>query len=206
MDTTTRARRLHSDDGTVLVEAAFILPVLVFIVMAIFEFGLLFAAQSTAQSATKDGVRFASANYAVAGSNQAAADAIASDVAKDLNLATTGYDTPLKLFVYKADTDNPNSAARGDPIGGYGSCTQSCYRYTWSGSGWTADMGSPGWSKPSACVILDSSKPNAGINTLDSIGAYVEVRHAYVTGAFGSSQVIKEHTVSRLEPLPSGQC
>ena len=182
-----------------LVEAVFVLPVLIFIVMAIFEFGLLFAAQSTTQAATKEGVRFASANYAVAGSNQAAADAVASEVAKDLNLATTGFDTPLKLFVYKADSN-------GDPIGGYNSCTTSCYRYTWNGSGWSVDLSSPTWPNPSACVILDSADPNAGINTLDSIGTYVELRHSYVTGAFGSSQLIKEHTVSRLEPLPSGQC
>jgi hypothetical protein len=193
------ARRLRGEDGTVLVEACFILPIVIFIVMAIFEFGLLFAAQSTTQAATKEGVRFASANYAVAGSNQAAADAIAAEVANDLLNANSGYDTPIKLFVYKAE---PN----GDPHGGYVSCDQRCYRYTWNGSGWTADPGSPKWLDPSACIITDSSNSNAGINTLDSIGTYVELRHAYVTGAFGSSQLIKEHTVSRLEPLPSGQC
>jgi hypothetical protein len=32
------------------------------------------------------------------------------------------------------------------------------------------------------------------------------VNHSYITGAFGSDQLIKEHTVSRLEPLPLSQC
>jgi Flp pilus assembly protein TadG len=198
MGATPGARR-RGDDGTVIVEACFLLPVVIFIVMAIFEFGLLFAAQSTTQAATKEGVRFASANYAVAGSNQAAADAIAAEVAKDLLNANSGYDTPIKLFVYKADSF-------GNPLGGYASCNDDCYRYTWNGSGWTAVPGSPTWPDPSACIVTDSSSSDAGINTLDSIGTYVELRHAYVTGAFGSSQLIKEHTVSRLEPLPSGQC
>jgi hypothetical protein len=183
----------------VLVEAVFVLPVVIFIVLSIFEFGLLMAAQSTTQSATRDGVRFASANYAVSGSNRAAADAIAAEVAKDLS-ARLGYDTPIRLIVYKAD---PN----GDPFGGYGaSSCLSCYRYSWDGSAWFYDASSPQWLDPLACINLDASSSSAGLNTLDSIGAYVELNHAYVTGAFGSSKLLKEHTVSRLEPLPAGQC
>jgi hypothetical protein len=189
--------RTRGDQGAVLVEAVFVLPVVIFIVLSIFEFGLLMAAQSTTQSATRDGVRFASANYAVSGSNKGAADAIAAEVAKDLS-ARMGYDTPVRLIVYKADVN-------GAPVGGYGSCL-SCYRYTWDGSAWLYDPSSPQWLNPLACINFDSSDPNAGLNTLDSIGAYVELNHAYVTGAFGSSTLLKEHTVSRLEPLPAGQC
>jgi hypothetical protein len=192
---------VQGDQGVVLVEAVFILPVLIFIVMAIFEFGLLFAASSTTQSSTRDGVRFGSANYAVAGSNDAAADQIAAAVAKDLS-ARTGFDTPIKLFVYKADD-------KGEPtMGGFANCTKDCYRYTWDAatSSWKRDLLSPKWPLPSACINIDPNDTNAGLNTLDSIGVYVEVRHDYLTGAFGSSQLIKEHSVSRLEPLPSGQC
>ena len=68
--------RCSGDSGAVLVEAAFIFPVVFFISMAILEYGMLFAAQSTTQSSTRDGARFASANFAVAGSNQAAADEV----------------------------------------------------------------------------------------------------------------------------------
>ncbi|HEV3225564.1 MAG TPA: TadE family protein [Acidimicrobiales bacterium] len=190
--------RVRGDEGAVLVEAVFVLPVFIFIVLGIIEFGLLFAAESTTASATKDGVRFGSANYAVSGSNQAAADQVAAAVAQDLS-ARTGFDAPIKLVIYKADSS-------GNPTGGFTSCTASCFRYTWGGSSWVADNTSPGWNNPLACINVDPNDPNAGLNTLDSIGAYVELRHNFVTGAFGSSQVIKEHTVSRLEPLPSGQC
>src|SRR3954447_13278581 len=106
-----RPPRCSGDRGVVLVEAVFVLPVVIFVVFAIFEYGLLFAAQSTTQSATRDGVRFGSANFAVSGSNQAAADAIANAVATDLG-ARTKLDTPLKLYVYKADDD-------GVPDGGF---------------------------------------------------------------------------------------
>jgi Flp pilus assembly protein TadG len=185
--------RARGDRGVALVEAVFVFPVVLIVVFAIFEFGLLFAAQSTTNSATRDGVRFGSANFAVAGSNQAAADAIAAAVAKDLS-ARTNLDTPIKLVIYKADSS-------GNPTGGFTSCTANCYRYTWNGSGFTFDPSSPIWTNPAACI-----DPTNGLNALDAIGAYVELRHNYITGAFGSNALIKEHTVSRLEPLPLSQC
>ncbi len=180
-----------------LVEAVFVLPVVVFIVFAIMEFGLLFAASSTASASTRNGVRFGSANYAISGSNQAAADQIAASVAKDLS-ARTDLDTPIQMTIYQAD-------GSGNPTGGtFTGCSMNCYHYTWSGSAWSYVSGT--WANPSACIIQDPNDPNAGVNTLDSIGVYVEMRHNFFTGAFGSSQLIKEHTVSRLEPLPLSQC
>jgi Flp pilus assembly protein TadG len=201
MRTNERHRRARGDRGVVLVEAVFVLPVVIFIVFAIFEFGLLFAAQSTTNSATRDGVRFGSANFAVSGSNQAAADAIAAAVANDLS-ARTSLDEPIQLLIYKVD------ATTGLPAGGYTSCTGDCYRYTWNGSAFVFDnaYASKRWTNPVACILTDPNNPNSGLNTLDSIGAYLEVNHSYITRAFGSSLLIKEHTVSRLEPLPGSQC
>lgn len=190
----TQPRRFAGDQGAVLVEAAFIFPIVFFICLAIMEYGMLFAAQSTTQSATRDGARFASANFAVAGSNQAAADQVMSAVSQDLS-ARTGFDTPLQMLVYKAD-------ASGNPVSGtLQSCSASCYHYTWNGSTFVFDMSSPTWTNPQACI---GASPASA--TIDSIGVYVEMRHNFITGAFGSSQTMKEHTVSRLEPLPLSQC
>jgi Flp pilus assembly protein TadG len=176
------------DGGAVLVEAVFIFPIVFFICLAIFEYGMLFAAQSTTQSSTRDGARFASANFAAAGSNQAAADQIMAAVKKDLD-ARTGFDNPVQMLVYQAD-------ANGNPAGSFSSCTANCYHYTWNGSTFVFDATSPQWTTPQACIGA----------TIDSIGVWVEVRHNYITNAFGSSQMLREHTVSRLEPLPTNQC
>ena len=182
--------RLKGDRGAVIVEAVFVFPVVFFIVMAIFEYGLLFAAQSTTQSSTREGARFASANFAVAADKTVASDQVMAQVAKDLSVLT-GYDTPIQLLVYKSDNN-------GDPVGGsLTSCTASCFHYTWNGTAFVNDTAPAArWINPQGCIS----------STLDSVGIYVEVRHHYVTGAFGSSQVLKEHTVSRLEPLPLIQC
>ena len=189
---TERARpssRFHGDRGSVLVEAAFIFPIVFFICLAIFEYGLLFAAQSTTESATRDGARFASANFAVSGGNQAAADSVMGAVSQDLS-ARTGFDLPIQMLVYKAD-------ANGDPSGSLTNCTADCYHYTWTGGSFVYDSsGSHPWTNPQACVA----------GTIDTIGVYVQMQHNYITNAFGSSQTISEHTVSRLEPLPANQC
>ena len=183
--------RCTGDGGAVLVEAVFIFPVIVFITLAILEYGMLFAASSTTQSATRDGARFASANFAVAGSNQAAADEVMAAVEQDLS-ARTGFDTPIQMLVYKADSN-------GNPVSGtLTSCSGSCYHYTWNGTSFAYDASSPQWTNPQACIN--------NVNPIDSIGVYVELRHDFITHAFGSSQTLKEHTVTRLEPLPLTQC
>ena len=184
-----RPDRLKGDRGTVLVEAVFVFPVVFFIVMAVLEYGLLFAAQSTTQSSTREGARFAAANFAVAADKKIASDQVMAVVAKDLG-ALTSYDTPIQLLIYKSDVN-------GDPVqGSLSACTLSCFHYTWIGNAFVYDNSSPQWNNPQGCIS----------STLDNLGIYVEVRHNYITGAFGSSQLLKEHTVSRLEPLPLIQC
>src|SRR5437763_16269860 len=96
------SNRMTGDRGVVLVEAVFIFPLVFFIVMAIIEYGLLFAGQSTTQSSTREGARFASANFAVAADKKAAADLVMAKVVSDLG-ALTSYDTPIQLFIYRAD-------------------------------------------------------------------------------------------------------
>ena len=40
----------------------------------------------------------------------------------------------------------------------------------------------------------------------DSVGVYLKVRHNFVTNFFGSSKIIAEHTIMRLEPQPAASC
>ena len=77
-----RVRR--ADDGSVLVESAFVLPVVLLLVFAIIEFGLLFSTASTSRASTRSGARYASANFATASSKTTAADEIRDEVAGDL--------------------------------------------------------------------------------------------------------------------------
>ena len=184
-----RPDRLKGDRGAVLVEAVFVFPVVFFIVMAILEYGLLFAAQSTTQSSTREGARFAAANFAVAADKKVASDQVMAVVAKDLG-ALTSYDTPIQLLVYKSDNN-------GDPVGGsLTSCTASCFHYTWNGTAFVNDTGSPAVEQPTGVHQLHARQPR------DLCRGQAQLHHRRVR----SSQLLKEHTVSRLEPLPLIQC
>jgi hypothetical protein len=182
--------RDRRDRGAVLIEAAFILPLVMVLSLAIMEFGLYFASSSTATSSTREGARQGSANFAIAGDKSLAADQVRLTVQADLR-ATPTLDTPIDLWVYKATSD-------GFPVGttSFSSCATACYRYTWDGSKFVYDTASNAWTDPAACVGA----------TIDSLGVYLRMRHSYFTGVIGRNATIKEHTVLRLEPLPRSQC
>lgn len=197
-----RRRRGRPDDGAVLVEAAFVLPVFLLLIFGVIEWGLFFAGSATTTSSAREGSRYGSANFAVSANKQTAADAIKDLVQKDLT-ALTGQDKPVRLFIYKADPNGrPNT-------GNFASCTADCYRYNWNGSAFVLDPGSPGWSSPSACltVIVNNVVTHP---PLDTIGVYVEVTHTYVSGFLtsivGATTTISEHATTRIEPLPQTQC
>lgn len=187
----------QDERGVALLEAAFVLPVLVVVVLGIMEFGLVFASTSTATQASRSGTRVAAVQYAAAGTAAAAqrtaTDSIAAAVAADLK--GLGGATPVGLAIYKVD---PTSTS-GLPVGGrpgvnmVGGCTDRCVRYTWNGTSMAYSSGS--WTDPDACGAA-----------IDSIGVYVQVNHKYVTGLLGSTRTVTGSTVMRLEPLSTDQC
>jgi hypothetical protein len=181
-------RRGRSDSGVTMIEAAFVLPIVLLVFFAIIEFGLLFAAVSTTSSSSRAGARFGSANFAVAADRQTAANEVRDEVMSSLS-ARTGLDTPQLLWVYSA-------TSTGTPEGGsFDSCTSNCFRYVWNNATKTFDTDGGTWPLPDACGA-----------TLDSLGVYLQVDHALVSGFFARNRLVKEHTVNRLEPIPAEQC
>jgi hypothetical protein len=173
----------------VLVEAAFVLPVVILIVFGIIEFGLAFKDALTVSSATRAGARTATALT----KQTTYADDTATAVAGALQNVLPA-DSPQYLSVYHADS------ATGDPVdGSFETCT-TCYRYTWNPS---LNSGRGGWAAVSGPTWLSTSQYACGDNSTMYIGIYVRAKHVYITKLFGSSVQIKDHTVMRLEPVPS---
>ena len=187
-------RRLRSDGGATLVEAAIVLPVLFLVLLAVVEFGMLFSTTSTTTSSTRDGARYATAHYAVRSDKVAVGAEIRDVVVGDLK-ALTGMATPVRMWVYKAGAD-------GLPATNPTTCATNCLRYSWNSATGTFDydVGSSPWTAIDACVTVASPR-------LDDLGVMVEVDHETFTGVIGSGvKTIKERTVLRLEPLPTTQC
>ncbi len=182
-------RRRGDDRGVTMVEAAFILPVVLLVFFSIIEFGLYFAAVSTTSSSTRAGARFGSANFAVSSDRDAAVEQMRAEVERALR-ARTSLEQPQALWVYKA---SPSGA----PIGGSGftSCLTDCYRFTWDPISGTFSSRQGGWTSIDPCGT-----------TIDNIGVFLEVEHTLVPGLFDSNRTIKEYTVVRIEPVPAEQC
>lgn len=188
----SRRARTTGDDGVALLEAAIVFPVIMMVILAVIEFGMLFSSTSTTTSSTRDGARYATAFYAVRSDKVAVGDEIRATVERDLG-ALTGQGEPVRMWVYRA------TPATGEPSGGV-ACGSDCLRYTWdtSTNHFVYDATSVPWSG----LSVDACLP-----TLDEIGVMVEVRHDMLTGVIGSApKTIRERTVLRLEPLPTSQC
>lgn len=194
-------RRHRSERGAVMVEAAIVLPLMIFIVVGIMEFGLLFTSYSTTTASTRSGARLAATQYSQAqvGSTETASQTAALaqiSLATEADLKVLNNAKPVGMAIYKV---NPSSAS-GAPYGGFpaagmsGGCTSSCIKYKWNGSTMVRTGGS--WPNPQRCVI----------SSVDSIGVYVQVEHSYITGLIGSKRTVEGHTVMRLEPVPSESC
>ena len=179
----------RSQRGTVLVEAAFVLPVMLLFVAGIIDFGLAFKDLQTVYAATRVGARTASVETRKTGYAADVADAVKNSLNA---IPTNGYQ---ELWVYKARSDGkPDS-------GNFTSCS-SCIRYTWNDSTktWTSVQNSwPATGSGSQYACTASPGP-------DSLGVYLKVRHDMVTGFFGATKMLTDYTVVDLEPRPSSTC
>jgi hypothetical protein len=190
------APRHRQERGAALIEAALLIPVLLLIVFAVLELGMMFKSATVTSSSSRAGVRLAAATYAPApavGSGTAenpdkrgVGDLVASAVAEVLRDRQSG-DTPQQLRIYRAQ-------ANGTPVGGdFTACATDCLRYVWNGTSWTYSGGT--WSSPDACGA-----------TLHSIGVYVSVRHEPSNDFIPLGKTLDEYSVMRLEPRPFNQC
>ena len=184
-------RRARGDGGAALVEAALVLPLIILLVFAIIEFGFTFKDLLTVTSATRAGARTATALSKQPGYASSTADAVAGVLKNTMASNDIRY-----LVIYKADP------VTGDPVDGadFEQCS-TCFRYRWNPNGdngngrWVLD-GGDGWGahKQNACGDADHT---------DYLGVYVRTQHYFITGLFGRSVELKDHTVMRLEPIPS---
>jgi hypothetical protein len=165
-----------------MIEAAIVLPVLVLFAFGIVEWGLVFKDSLTVSSATRTSARTAVALPRDPSYLAATIDSVSSA------LTALPRSAPQRLTVYKA-------APAGDrPVDGdFTTCT-SCARFRWDGVRWVQIH--DGWR------ALDQ---NACGGEADTLGVWIQARHDFLTGFFGSSRTLEDSTVMRLEPIPATQ-
>ena len=198
-------RRRRGERGAAAVEFALIAMPLILLLFIIVEGALFMKDTVSVSSAVRSGARTASAS---AGAGKGTCDpgsidpcqpesapklaqvAAAAIVTNGATLETQDIEW---VIVYKP-------GANGYPIGQTTlTCGSSCVKYRWNEGLGRFSYSSGGWL---------SSTINACVNSPDrvSVGVGMKVNHRLVTGAFGTTLPIEEHTVMQFEPLESSRC
>lgn len=189
-----RARR--GESGAVAVEAGIVSLLLITLLFGIIEFGLLFKDYLSVTSASRAGVRMASAEPRFGGdATGTAADAqYAVDAAGQVlrEGAALNWDDISEIWVYKAD-------GSGNPLGGgssFSSCSN-CVKFSVNGPD-PEDLTVTSNSWPASTHVACASA------TRDSVGVYVEYDHPAITGLFFDDYTLSDHTVMAFEPMADG--
>lgn len=178
--------------GAVLVEATFVTPIFLMLVLGIMEVGLAMNDNLALASTVRAGSRYASASGADAYSDYGIIQSIRRES------AALDQDKIQYVVVYKATKigDPPDSRCRGGT-----SISNLCNVYTvedfdepktkWGcKTGETLDRY---WCPMSRKVSLTAPGP-------DYVGVWMQVRHPWLTRMFGEAITLDDSSVIRLEP------
>lgn len=176
----------RSDSGAALVEMAILMPLLVLLIIGVFEIGGAFKDVLTTSNAVRDGARLLSAK-----GNEGTADCDALVAAVDALEIASNFADLDRIEIFKSNL-------AGDPVAG------KVNTYRWDPSDpddpddetncvdWQEDIQ---WN-PTTRNTLVGSTP------LDIVGMRIVYRHDWYTGfpPFVSGFTIDEQTITRLEP------
>ncbi len=182
-----QAARRADERGAVLVEAAFVLPVLIILMLGIFEFSLIFKDQQTIYSATRSGARIASAEARNTNYQTNTVDAVTTA------LAAIPQSNWRELWIYKA------SSSGMPPSGNFTTCSGACVKYVWTAGAWVKQSGSDWAATGTNSQYACSGNP-------DSLGVYLKIDHSMISGMFGNTKTLTDKTIIKLEPQPATSC
>ena len=203
-----RARRARGDRGAVLVEAAFVLPVLLTIVFGIIEFGFAWRDKITVETATRAGARTASnlgptaqADYNTLQTVISAMSSIPSaniDLVIIFDATTSG--TPSATCLAGTSVTNNNAAGAGNGTG----CnvyTSSQFSLASSSFGINCSTGPDHFWCPTGSARQNSLSQTGGPAY---VGVYVKAHRSFITKIFGTTgPTMTSTSVLRLEPPSS---
>jgi hypothetical protein len=181
------------DRGAAMVEMAILMPLLILLIIGVFEFGAAFKDFLTTSNAVRDGTRILSAR-----GTDPEADCVALLAAVDALSLATRFDHLVSVEIFKADDS-------GDPIPGsintytygFGDPTD-CSDEAPNCGGWNCVIQYPPADRQ---VLVGDTQP-----PLDLVGMRIVYTHDWMTGfpPFSGSITIDEQTISRLEPAGFG--
>jgi hypothetical protein len=202
-----RPRRFQGDRGAILAEAAFVTPVFMVLMIGILEFGGAFRDYLTLNNATTAAARQASIS-----ANSADADYQILKAIKSQSKALPSSEI-LHIVVFHPAT--PTSSPTSGCIGGTGSSgmtvgsltyVDACNVYTATSLTWSSASSNFGCgATASDRYWCPTNRKFAETNTQgngppDYVGIYIQIKHPYITGLFGSSITMSKTAIIKIEP------
>lgn len=203
-----RPRRLAGDRGAAMAEAALVSPVFIFLIFAVFEFGLAYRDTLTVGDAITDAARVG----AIQGPDVTPAGETADySIVNALRDGLAGL-KPAQLqsiVVFKAADATVGSAISQVPSScksGPSSTTLKCNFYRPTDAYVAVQDGDVDYFK---CLLAGDPacgwNPTARVDgpttaDVEFLGVYLRYKHNYVTGFFGKSFTIERASIMRLEP------
>ena len=188
--------RARGDRGVVLVEAAFISPILFLMIFSILEFGMAFRDYLALANSTRDGARAAS----VYGNDIYADYDILQEIASSSDLIDRA--DIERIVIFKASGPNASVPEACKPASVVNSCnsyTAAALDYAQSEFGCRTDRDLDRYWCPTAANGQTGRKTKVS-DPPDYVGVWIQVRHLWVTGLFGRSLTFRDETVMRIEP------
>ena len=178
-----------------------IVPLLLLISLAVFDIGLGWKASLTVTNAARAGARVAT-NLGV--SSTADKSALGSVAASLGTVPVSEIDMVVIYRATTADGDVPSGCLTSATKSAGGSTAYQCNVYTgaevFGASTATTFTGNCVSSRDRFWCPSTRGNSQAATNGPDYLGVYVRINHATKTKAFGSTMVIKDRAVMRLEP------
>lgn len=206
MISSIRARRARGDRGAVLVEAAFVLPVLLTLVFGIVEFGFAWRDKITVETATRAGARTASNLGPTAQADYNTLQTVLSAIS---SIPTANVDL---IIIFDASTSGTPSATclAGTPVSnnsappnnGTGCNVYSGSQFTLASTSFGCGSSSPDryWCPTGSARQNSLSQTNGPAY----VGVYVKAHRSFITKLFGTTgPTMTSTSVLRLEPPSS---
>ena len=207
MISSTRARRARGDRGAVLVEAAFVLPILLTLVFGIDEFGFAWRDKISVETATRAGARTASNLGPTAQADYNTLQTVLSAVS---SIPTANIDL---IIIFDATTSGTPSATclAGTPVAnnsappnngtGCNVYTSAQFSLPSSSFGISCSSGPDRYWCPTGAARQNSMSQTNGPAY---VGVYVKAHRSFITKIFGTTgPTMTSTSVLRLEPPSS---
>ena len=209
--TLRRATPRRNERGAVAIEAAMVTGVVIAMIFGIVEMAFLMRDHVGVNSAARVGARAASTGAAAGPCVAETADAVPCPAAGVPELAQRAADAIASsrtvlppeaishVLVYKAN--GPDGHASPPELG---SCTTTCVAYRWYPTQNRFRYAQGSWDSSQISACADPKAPT--YLPLDAVGVRLVVEHDWLTGIFGESMDLSDHSVMSFEPLANATC